>query len=141
MKGRGKRGQVHGSVAKLARRDSGISWWHSGAGRTEDSRTRFGQLWSNHISEPLTNRNGQVFVVFCLIAVFQLLTIVPGMVGGEDGALYLLHARNIAFCRPYFATGYIYTVETARYSPRAYPPVFPMMLAPLFRISGTAPRP
>ncbi len=115
--------------------------WHPRAGRTEDSRTRFGQVWSDHVSEPLTNRNGRVFVVLCLIAVFQLVTIVPGMVGSEDAALYLLHARNIAFGRPYLATGYIYTVETARYSPRGYPPVFPMMLAPLFRISGTAPRP
>jgi hypothetical protein len=63
------------------------------------------------------------------------------MVGGEDSALYLLHARNIAFGRPYLATGYTYSVETAKYSPSGYPPVFPIMLAPLFRIYGPTPGP
>lgn len=77
-------------------------------------------------------------VVFCLIAVFQLATIRPGMLN-EDSALYLLNARNIAFGRPCVATGYIYT--TAEYSPWAYVPVLPLMLAPLYRFSGVNPGP
>src|SRR6266566_3840636 len=74
--------------------DEQLMKWHPRAGRTEDSRTRFGQVWSDHVSEPLTNRNGRVFVVLCLIAVFQLVTIVPGMVGSEDAARYLLHLHR-----------------------------------------------
>ena len=86
-------------------------------------------------------RNRLLFVVLSLIGTFQLATIQPGMTGGEDSALYLLHARNIAFGRPYLSTGYIYSVETAKYSPAGYPPVFPIVLAPLFRFYGPTPRP
>jgi hypothetical protein len=76
-----------------------------------------------------------------LIGAFQLATIQPGLTGGEDSALYLLHARNIAFGRPYLATGYIYSIETANYSPAGYPPVFPVLLAPIFRFNGPNPGP
>jgi hypothetical protein len=83
-------------------------------------------------------RSRFLIAVLALIGAFQLATIRPGMTGGEDSALYLLHARNIAFGRPYLATGYIYSIETAKYSPAGYPPVFPIMLAPLFRFQGPA---
>ena len=82
-----------------------------------------------------------LIVCICLVGAFQFATIQPGMTGGEDSALYLLHARNIAFGRPYLATGYIYSIETAKYSPAGYPPVFPIMLAPLFRLYGLDPHP
>src|ERR1700756_4179273 len=82
-----------------------------------------------------------LIVCICLVGVFQLATIQPGMTGGEDSALYLLHASNIAFGRPYLATGYIYSIETAKYSAAGYPPVFPIMLAPLFRLYGPDPHP
>ncbi len=80
-----------------------------------------------------------LLIILCLIGTFQLVTIRPGLLGAEDSALYLSHARNIALGRPYLATGYIYSIETAGYSPSAYPPVFPVMLAPLFRFNGTSP--
>jgi hypothetical protein len=82
-----------------------------------------------------------LIVTLSLIGTFQLATIQPGMTGGEDSALYLLHARNIAFGRPYLATGYIYSIETAKYSPAGYPPVFPVLLAPIFRFNGPNPGP
>jgi hypothetical protein len=88
-----------------------------------------------------TVRGASPILCLCVIGIFQLATIQPGMTGGEDSALYLLHARNIAFGRPYLDTGYIYSVETAKYSPAGYPPVFPVMLAPLFRFYGLNPRP
>ena len=99
-----------------------------------NSARRMNQLSSNMSSRLL-------IIALCFIGIFQLVTIRPGMVGGEDSALYLLHARNIAFGRPYLATGYIYSIETAKYSPAGYPPVFPIMLAPLFRIYGPTPVP
>jgi hypothetical protein len=93
------------------------------------------------ISRSRSLKNGPLLIVLCLIGIFQLETIRPGMVGGEDSALYLSHARNLAFHRPYLATGYLYSVETARYSPAAYPPIFPIMLAPVFRLYGLNPAP
>ena len=85
--------------------------------------------------------NRLLIATLSLIGVFQLATIQPGMTGGEDSALYLLHARNIALGRPYLATGYIYSIETAKYSPSGYPPVFPVLLAPIFRFNGPNPGP
>jgi len=85
--------------------------------------------------------NRLLILTLSLIGAFQLATIQPGMTGGEDSALYLLHARNIAFGRPYLATGYIYSIETAKYSPAGYPPVFPVLLAPIFRFNGPNPGP
>ena len=71
-----------------------------------------------------------------VVGAFQLATIRPGVVYNEDGCLFLAHARNLAFAEPYNATNFIYTTETATYSPAEYPPVFPIMLAPVYRLSG-----
>jgi hypothetical protein len=99
------------------------------------------KLTEGELPSPANLRNGALILLLCVIGIFQLATIQPGMVGGEDSALYLLHARNVAFHRPYLATGYVYSSETARYSPAGYPPVFPIMLAPLFRHYGVNPAP
>lgn len=55
---------------------------------------------------------------------------------GGDFSLYLLHARNIAEGRAYAATGYVQNPENALMSPAAYPPGFPLLLAPVWRIAG-----
>jgi len=55
---------------------------------------------------------------------------------GGDFSLYLLHARNIAEGRVYAATGYVQNPENALMSPAAYPPGFPLLLAPVWRIAG-----
>jgi hypothetical protein len=54
----------------------------------------------------------------------------------DDYALYVHHAENIAEGRPYADTGYIYNPGAADYSPRAYPPVFPLLPAPICRAYG-----
>jgi len=86
--------------------------------------------------------NNKVFVVtFVLIGVFQLATLRPGMIGNEDECLYLAHARNLVLGRSYGDTGFIYTKESANYSPAVYPPVFPILLAPIYKFSGLNPTP
>jgi hypothetical protein len=86
-------------------------------------------------------KNRLLLGVVGLVGVFQLATITPGLVNNEDACLYLSHARNLAFGRPYGTTDFMYTTETATYSPAVYPPVFPSMLAPVYRLSGLNPRP
>lgn len=71
-----------------------------------------------------------------LIGVFYILTIRPGHYWGDDFALYILHARNIVEGVPYGQTGYIYNPSNPVLSPRTYPPVYPLMLAPVFRWFG-----
>jgi len=77
-------------------------------------------------------RNKLLLFVFGLILAFQLATIRPGLLFNEDACLYLSHARNLALGQPYSSTHFIYTTETAVYSPAVYPPVFPVMIAPLY---------
>lgn len=50
--------------------------------------------------------------------------------------MYIHHAQNIVEGRPYVDTGYIYNPAIPVYGPRMYPPVFPLLLAPLYKIFG-----
>jgi len=70
------------------------------------------------------------------IAAFYTLTLRRGNFWADDYALYIHHAKNIVEGRPYADTGYIYNPDVADYSPRAYPPVFPLLLAPVYRAFG-----
>jgi 4-amino-4-deoxy-L-arabinose transferase-like glycosyltransferase len=82
-------------------------------------------------------RHTNIYLVSLLavIAVFYAATLRPGHIWADDYAMYVHHAQNIAEGRPYADTGYIYSPRVV-ISPRMYPPVFPLMLAPLYRIFG-----
>src|ERR1700709_10058 len=54
---------------------------------------------------------------------------------GGDFALYIMHARNIANLHSYADTPFLYTPEALQ-SPQTYPPMLPLLLAPVFRIFG-----
>jgi hypothetical protein len=75
-------------------------------------------------------------VVLLGIAAFYTLTLRRGNFWADDYALYIHHAKNIVEGRPYADTGYVYNPDVADYSPRAYPPVFPLLLAPVYRVFG-----
>jgi hypothetical protein len=70
------------------------------------------------------------------ITAWNLLTIRAGQDWGDDFSLYIHHAKNIAEGRPYADTGYIYNPSLPSLSPRTYPPVFPLLLAPIYRCFG-----
>jgi 4-amino-4-deoxy-L-arabinose transferase-like glycosyltransferase len=71
-----------------------------------------------------------------LAGAWHLATLRPGHDWGDDFALYLGHARNLAEGRPYHDTGYIYNPHFASFSPRTYPPVYPLLAAPVYRAFG-----
>ena len=79
---------------------------------------------------------GAAIGLILLIALFYGLTIRQGHEWGDDFAMYIHHAENIAAHRPYAATGYIYNPNEPSYGPMAYPPMFPSLLAPLVRLYG-----
>jgi len=70
------------------------------------------------------------------ITVFYLATLREGHLWGDDFAMYIHHAQNIAQGRPYADTGYVYNPAVPVYGPRMYPPVFPLLLAPLYKVFG-----
>ncbi len=71
-----------------------------------------------------------------LLGMLHLATLRPGHDWGDDFGLYVAHARNLAEGRPYADTGYIYNPHFPVLSPRTYPPVFPLLLAPVYRAFG-----
>ena len=77
-----------------------------------------------------------IFILIGVAAAFYILTIRAGYNWGGDFALYIAHAKNIATGQPYADTGYIYNTNVPALSPRTYPPVFPAILSPVYRIFG-----
>ncbi|MCX6789505.1 MAG: hypothetical protein NTZ42_02745 [Candidatus Gribaldobacteria bacterium] len=82
----------------------------------------------------------KIFIVVALIAVigaFYIATIRPGHGWGDDFALYIQHAINIVEKAPYSDTGYIYnSFEPILSGPKTYPPIFPLILAPVYKLFG-----
>lgn len=70
------------------------------------------------------------------VAGFYATTIRQGDTWGDDFALYILHAENIATGRPYADTGYIYNPSVSIYGPPTYPPIFPLLLVPVYHFAG-----
>lgn len=77
----------------------------------------------------------RVMLIFCL-AVFYLTTVRAGHDWGDDFALYIRHAQNLVTGRAYADTGYIYNPAYPELSPRAYPPILPLLLAPAYAVFG-----
>ncbi len=77
-----------------------------------------------------------LLLILIPITIFYLLTLRPGHDWGGDFAQYIGHAKNIASGKPYAEIGYIYCPYYPTKGPREYPPGFPMLLAPIYRIFG-----
>ena len=71
-----------------------------------------------------------------LTASFYLLTLRPGHDWGDDFAQYIHHAKNIALGLDYTQTGYIWNPRFPELGPPTYPPVFPLLLAPIYAARG-----
>lgn len=75
-------------------------------------------------------------LLIVIIGCWYAFTFRSGHGWGDDFALFLLHARNIAEGRPYGDTGFIYNPLASSYSPQNYPPGFPLLLAPFYPFFG-----
>src|SRR5258708_37609530 len=80
----------------------------------------------------------KVIVLIVLLGAFYLSTIRPGESEswGDDFAMYIHEAKNIALGVDYHQTGYIYEKEYAELGPKTYPPVFPLLLAGVYKAFG-----
>jgi len=76
-----------------------------------------------------------LILLLITIAIFHAVTIRRGHIWTDDFAMYIHHAQNIVEGRPYAQTRYLFT-PTALVGPRMYPPVFPLLLAPVVRFFG-----
>lgn len=57
---------------------------------------------------------------------------------GDDFALYIKEAQNIATCRPFNEHTWIFNPYNIAYSPPQYPPGYPLLLAPVIKTFGTS---
>lgn len=71
-----------------------------------------------------------------LLGVFYFSTIRPGHHWGDDFSMYINHAKNLAEGVDYKKTGYLYNPQLPLLGPKTYPPVFPLMLAPVYKFWG-----
>ncbi|MDD5750471.1 MAG: hypothetical protein PHU56_02370 [Candidatus Pacebacteria bacterium] len=81
----------------------------------------------------------KIFIVSALIAclgIFFVTTIRSGHGWGDDFALYIHHAINMVQGIAYGDTGYVYNPAVPSAGPATYPPVFPLMLTPVYKMAG-----
>jgi hypothetical protein len=80
----------------------------------------------------------KTYIVALLLAIgiFHASTVRQGHIWSDDFAMYVHHAQNIVEARPYADTGYIYNPSIPVYGPTFYPPVYPLLLAPVYRMFG-----
>jgi hypothetical protein len=83
----------------------------------------------------LTSRGPAVGLIV-LIGAGYLGTLRAGHEWGDDFCLYLRHARNLAEGADYADTGYVYNPAFPSLSPRTYPPLLPLLLAPVYGLFG-----
>jgi 4-amino-4-deoxy-L-arabinose transferase-like glycosyltransferase len=84
----------------------------------------------------MTWRRTLIGALLATIFVFYAVTLREGHIWDDDAAMYILHARNIAEGRAYADTGYIFNPEYPNLGPVAYPPGFPLLLAPIWAARG-----
>jgi len=77
-----------------------------------------------------------VFLVVLVTFLYYFFTIRDGHSWDGDFSLYISHAKNIATGIAYTSTGYIYNPQYPGLGPQTYPPVFPLMLAPIYKLYG-----
>jgi hypothetical protein len=86
----------------------------------------------------LGERRGGWIIALAIVAlgVLHLATLRPGQDWGDDFAQYVAHARNLVEHRAYDQTGYVANPDCPTHAPRAYPPLLPLMLAPIVGVAG-----
>jgi 4-amino-4-deoxy-L-arabinose transferase-like glycosyltransferase len=72
--------------------------------------------------------------ILILVTIFYVTTIRSGHIWDGDFGMYVKHAINLVEGKEYHDTGYIYAGDGL--SPRNYPPVYPMLLAPVYKLFG-----
>jgi hypothetical protein len=77
-----------------------------------------------------------IFMLTLIIGAFYILTLHEGHNWGDDFAQYIHHAKNLVEGKPYSDTGVISTSAANFVGPNTYPPVFPILLAPVYWFYG-----
>ena len=77
-----------------------------------------------------------IILILFTIGTGYVLTLREGHSWGGDFSMYILHAKNIADGVEYGETGYIYNPSNPSLGPKIYPPLFPLLLSPVYAWFG-----
>jgi hypothetical protein len=83
-----------------------------------------------------TKSSSAIWILLAAIGLFYISTIRPGLDWDGDNSMYIHHAKNIVEGRSYDDTGYIVNPASPGIGPRTYPPVFPLLLTPVYWAAG-----
>ncbi len=86
----------------------------------------------------MTPRQSGILItaVIIMIGVFYLATIRQGHPWDGDFGAYIHHAKNIAEGLSYRDTGYIFNPFRPAHGPKTSPPIYPLLLAPIYKVFG-----
>jgi len=86
----------------------------------------------------LTARKSYILIILVImtIGIFYISTIRGGHYWGDDFSMYIHHAKNIVEGKPYRDTGYLFNPYAFFVGPRSYPPIFPLLLTPVYAYFG-----
>jgi hypothetical protein len=77
-----------------------------------------------------------ILLLFLSVPLFFLNIHHTHTAGGDDYALYIKEAENIAKGKPFYESNYVFNTYNNCYSPPQYPPGFPLLLAPIVKVWG-----
>jgi hypothetical protein len=77
-----------------------------------------------------------IVLVILIVGGFYLTTIRKGHNWGGDFSMYIHHAKNIVEGIDYKDTGYIQNPYLYLLGPKTYPPIFPLLLSPVYKLFG-----
>jgi hypothetical protein len=104
-------------------------------------RTRFLQFNGDDPQDGTGRRNSvlvwsALYVLFSVLAISGVDATQDWDAWSDDFALYVSHARNLAQGVKYADTRFVFNPANYVYSPHAYPPGFPALLAPIYAAQG-----
>lgn len=83
-----------------------------------------------------TTQRIALVALLAAIFLFHLIVMRESTDWGGDYAQYLNQARNLTRFHDMNDTGYVYNPDAPVIGPRAYPPLFPVFLAPIYAVFG-----
>lgn len=94
---------------------------------------------SSGMRSMVISKNIQSVIVALLIAsigAFYLGTIRAGHVWGDDFAMYIQEAKDIASGVSYTHSNYIFNPQNTDVGPKTFPPIYPVFLSPVYALFG-----
>lgn len=83
-----------------------------------------------------SKENILVLLIILAVGTCYLITIREGHDWGGDFSMYIHHAKNLAEGNHYDNTGYVYNPSNPFLGPKTYPPIFPLILSPIYKSFG-----